>query len=93
MNMDSGNGAHRWQTEASDGNPFDMWLRRALEQRYRKVLAEPVPGEWLTMIEERNTPDDETRPSYAASMKSRSDRAVTSKTWPIRKFSSRGNSG
>jgi hypothetical protein len=31
---------------------FDLWLKRGLHQMYDTVASEPIPEEWLKLIEE-----------------------------------------
>ncbi len=33
-------------------NAFDLWLNRGLHQIYDDIAQEPVPSEWLRLIEE-----------------------------------------
>jgi hypothetical protein len=49
-----------WQARSSSGDyPFDAWLHHMLEERYRRVLSEPLPSEWLAILAQEDMPEDD----------------------------------
>ncbi len=38
--------------DAQAPEAFDLWLKRGLHQIYDTVASEPIPEEWLKLIEE-----------------------------------------